>query len=69
MFFTFIKNWFLAKKICEYIGCKKQPRFGINKATHCKIHKIENMTDVVSRKCYKDGCNIITTEILISILF
>jgi hypothetical protein len=39
--------------------CDKQAIFGLinKKPTHCKNHKTDDMTDVVSKKCLHEGCS------------
>ena len=49
----------LSVKKCKFIGCKTQPRFGINKATHCKSHKTDNMIDIYNKRCCEIDCTII----------
>jgi hypothetical protein len=41
--------------ICK--DCNKQASFGYNKPAYCKIHKKDDMFDVVHKNCKKDGCN------------
>jgi hypothetical protein len=40
--------------------CPKKASFGYIKAEYCKIHKKDDMVDVIHKRCKEDGCNSIS---------
>jgi hypothetical protein len=46
----------VVNKRCEYDGCKKQPRFGIDKIKFCAMHKTNNMINLKERLCTERLC-------------
>ena len=53
----------LNSKKCEISGCKISAGYGKFSATHCKIHKTDEMARFVSKNkmCQEPGCNLLAS--------